>query len=53
MQLDPNLSFKDTLQQAMDVPARVSVHLRSGETLEGNVGGVADDPVVLSRADRG
>ena len=48
MQLDPKLSFKDTLQQAMDVPARVTVHLGNGKTLEGNVGGVADHHVVLS-----
>ncbi len=48
MQLDANLSFKDTLQQAMNAPARVAVHLRNGETLEGGVGGVADHHVVLS-----
>ena len=48
MQLDPKLSFKDTLQQAMDAPSRVAVHLRNGSTLEGKVGGVADHHVVLS-----
>ena len=48
MQLDANLSFKDTLQQAMNAPARVTVHLRNGETLEADVGGVADHHVVLS-----
>ena len=48
MQLDPKLSFKDTLQQAMDAPARITVYLGNGETLEGNVGGVADHHVVLS-----
>ncbi len=48
MQLDPKLSFKDTLQQAMAVPIRVTVHLRSGESLAGNIAGVGDHNVVLS-----
>lgn len=47
MQLDPKLSFKDTLQQAMDAPARVTLHLSSGATLEGKVGAVADHQVLL------
>ena len=48
MRLDPNLSFKDTLQQAMHGADRVTVHLRGGGTLEGDVGVVADHHVVLA-----
>ena len=48
MQLDPKLSFKDTLLQAMNVPTRALVHMRNGEILEGIVDGVADHHVVLS-----
>ena len=48
MQLDPDLSFKDTLQQAMNAAVRVTVHLRGGGTLEGDVGAVADHHVVLA-----
>jgi hypothetical protein len=42
MQLDANRSFKDTLQQAMELPARVSVHMRSGEAFGGKVAGVGE-----------
>jgi hypothetical protein len=47
VQLDARLSFKDTLQQAMAAPARVSLHLRSGLTLGGKVAGVEDHYVLL------
>jgi hypothetical protein len=48
MELSANVSFKDTLQQAADAPARVSVHMRSGQTFAGKVAGVGDHHVVLA-----
>jgi small nuclear ribonucleoprotein (snRNP)-like protein len=48
MQLDPNLSFKDTLKQAIGGPGRVTLHLRNGQTFEGTVAGVEDHFVLLS-----
>lgn len=48
MQLDANTGIKDTLQQAMDLPAHVSVHMRNGETLGGKVASLGDHHVVLA-----
>lgn len=48
MQFDANRSFKDTPQQVMELPARVSVHMRSGETFGGKVAGVGDHHVLLA-----
>lgn len=48
MELNANTSFKDTLQQTTDAPARVSVHMRSGQTFSGKGAGVGDHHVLIA-----
>ena len=48
MQLNPNVSFAQTLHHAMDEGQGVILHLRSGESLQGQVGAVAEHQVVIA-----
>jgi len=48
MDLNPNSDFAETLRQAHREEAGVTLYLRSGETLQGRVGAVGDQHVVVS-----
>ncbi|MDP6953182.1 MAG: hypothetical protein QGF53_10555 [Alphaproteobacteria bacterium] len=48
MELNPTLDFRETFEQALAQSARVRLHMRSGESLEGKVSAVADHNVVIT-----
>ncbi len=48
MELNPNFDFRETFEQALAASARVRLHLRSGQSLEGKVSALADHNVVIA-----
>ena len=49
MKLNAQFTFRDTLKQALNDKARVSVHLQNGQSFSGYVGDVAEHHVVIAR----